>query len=115
MIKRLIALGLLVLMLVALFFGGAQPQAVNLVPAPWDKLAHITFFFMLTVLLIRYLSLSVVFGICLVLVVGVTDEVHQIFLPGRMAGWDDWLADLVGTGLGWCISVSKRERKLCQI
>ncbi len=114
MIQRLIALGLLVLMLVALFFGGAQPQAVNLVPAPWDKLAHIAFFFMLTVLLIRYLSLSVVFGICLVLVVGVADEVHQTFLPGRMADWDDWLADLVGTALGWSISVSKRERKLCQ-
>ena len=31
------ALILVVLMLAALFVGGAQPQAVGLVPAPWDK------------------------------------------------------------------------------
>ena len=38
--------------------------------------------------------------IMLALLVGAADEVHQSLLPGRVAGWDDWLADVVGTGLG---------------
>ena len=38
--------------------------------------------------------------IVLVLLVGAADEFHQSFLPGRVAGWDDWLADAVGTALG---------------
>ena len=112
MMERSIAVVLVVLMLIALFVGGAQPLAVGLVPVPWDKLAHAAFFFVLTALLIRYLSLPVVFGITLVLLVGVADEVHQIFLPGRMAGWDDWLADLVGAGLGWVISTRMCAKQL---
>jgi len=31
---------------------------------------------------------------------GVTDEIHQIFVPGREAGWLDAAADAVGTLLG---------------
>lgn len=27
---------------------------------------------------------------------GVSDEVHQIFVPGRTASIDDWIADVVG-------------------
>ena len=36
----------------------------------------------------------------LTLLVGAADEIHQHFLPGRVAGLDDWLADAVGAGLG---------------
>ena len=39
----------------------------------------------------------------LVLVAG-ADELHQLWLPGRMAGWDDWFADVAGITLaltGW--------------
>ena len=29
-------------------------------------------------------------------VYGITDEVHQLFVPGRFCDWADWLADTVG-------------------
>ncbi|MEK6632417.1 MAG: VanZ family protein [Nitrospirota bacterium] len=31
---------------------------------------------------------------------GVTDEVHQLFVPFRESSWQDWLADATGSGLG---------------
>jgi VanZ family protein len=105
-------MALLMLMLVALFVGGAQPQAVGIVPAPWDKLAHAVFFCVFAVLLSRAVSLPIGWIIILALLVGAVDEWHQLFLPGRMAGWDDWLADLVGAsvGLGW-IKLGERSIK----
>lgn len=97
---RWLALIVALLMLAALFVGGAQPQAVGLIPAPWDKLAHATFFFVFAFLLSRFVSLPIAVVIVLSLLVGAADEIHQSFLPGRVAGWEDWLADAVGTGLG---------------
>lgn len=99
---RWIALPVVMLMLAALFVGGAEPQAVGLFPAPWDKLAHVVFFFVFALLLARFVSLPVVLVIVLALLVGAADEMHQSFLFGRGAGWDDWLADVVGSGLGGC-------------
>lgn len=89
---------LLAMMLVSLFVGGAQHFAVGLFPAPWDKLAHATFFLVLAFLL-RYLSLPGIFVIAVAMLVGMADEILQAFLPGRTAGWDDWLADVVGATL----------------
>lgn len=96
---RSIAVSLVVLMLVVLFVGGAQPQAVGLVPAPWDKLAHAVFFFVFALLLARFVSLAIAWVIVFALLVGAADEIHQLFLPGREAGWDDWLADAIGVCL----------------
>lgn len=31
---------------------------------------------------------------------GITDEVHQLFVPFREAGWQDWAADTVGAVCG---------------
>lgn len=31
---------------------------------------------------------------------GVTDEVHQLLVPFREAGWQDWVADTAGAALG---------------
>jgi VanZ family protein len=100
MIVRSLAVTIVVLMLAALFVGGAQPIAVGLIPAPWDKLAHAAFFFVFALLLARFVSLPVALVIGLAMLVGAADEIHQAFLPGRVAGWDDWLADVVGAGLG---------------
>ncbi len=32
---------------------------------------------------------------------GLSDEFHQIFVPGRQAGMDDWIADALGVLFGW--------------
>jgi hypothetical protein len=36
---------------------------------------------------------------------GITDEVHQIFVPGRMPDPADWAADTVGAGLGVALAL----------
>jgi VanZ family protein len=33
-------------------------------------------------------------------VYGMTDEVHQAFIPFRESGWQDWLADTIGAVIG---------------
>lgn len=100
MVMRWLAAGVVVLMLLALFIGGAQPQAVGLFSAPWDKVAHGLYFFVLAFLLARFFSFSALWVVVLALLVAVADETHQMFLPGRVASWDDGLADAVGVGLG---------------
>lgn len=89
---------------VGLFYGGAQPVAVGLIPSPWDKLAHAGVF--------AVLAASVGYasgwrgrpmwwlGFTVALAVGAMDEFHQMMLPGRAAGWDDLTADAIGAVLG---------------
>ncbi len=89
---------------IGLFYGGAQPVAVGLIPAPWDKLAHAGVF--------AVLAASVGYasglrgrpmwwlGFAVALTVGAVDELHQMTLPGRAAGWDDLAADAFGAVLG---------------
>ena len=40
---------LLAAIVAAIFIAGAQPFAVNLIPAPWDKFAHAGIFFLICV------------------------------------------------------------------
>ena len=42
---------------------------------------------------------AVVLAIVTASVFGITDEVHQLFVPLREASWQDWLADTVGARL----------------
>lgn len=45
---------------------------------------------------------------------GVSDEVHQYFVPGRSASPYDALADLLGAGIVcglWYFKLSRRERQ----
>jgi VanZ family protein len=42
---------------------------------------------------------AVVLAILTASVYGLTDEVHQAFVPLRDASWQDWLADTVGAAL----------------
>ena len=99
------AMALLALWIVfGLFVGGAQPVAVGLVHAPWDKLAHAGVFSVLSVALGLASGLRgwrmILLAVGGTLLVGVLDEWHQVFLPGRQAGWDDLAADAVGSLLG---------------
>jgi len=109
-----------VAVLVALFAGGSQPQAAGLIPAPWDKLAHAAVFGVLTLSLGRGFSLSPVWAGVLAALFGVADELHQSSLPGRVAGVEDWLADLVGIGLAlavlhWQRRMVRREGRKVRI
>lgn len=81
---------------IGLFVLGAQPFAVGIVPAPYDKLAHALFFGFLFVVLNHSLRLPVALVIAIPLLVSLADELHQLGLPGRQPGIGDWLAGLVG-------------------
>jgi VanZ family protein len=43
---------------------------------------------------------AVVLAIVTASVYGITDEVHQAFVPFRESGWQDWLADTIGAMIG---------------
>jgi VanZ family protein len=43
---------------------------------------------------------AVVLAIVAASVYGVTDEVHQFFVPFRESSWLDWLADTIGAAIG---------------
>ena len=74
----------------------------------WDKLAHGGVYFILAVLLFRYLyfvrrvALKAVPGpaILIGIVYGLLDELHQLFIPNRSCTWQDMLANTVGICLG---------------
>ena len=102
--SRVVAAVLLAVITGALFIGGAQPFAVNLIPAPWDKFAHIALFALISAAIglasgrssVRMVLLAVVGALLL----GLLDEWPQGFLPGRNAGLDDLAADLLGAVAG---------------
>jgi N-acetylglucosaminyldiphosphoundecaprenol N-acetyl-beta-D-mannosaminyltransferase len=101
---RLLAALLLGLLCLGLLWGGAAPVAVGLFKPPWDKLAHLSVF----------AFIGMAFGMCTdargwrmvlwavaaAVAVGAIDELHQLALPGRDAGWDDLAADALGGLLG---------------
>lgn len=98
--------------LIGLFAGGAQPGAVNLIPQPWDKLAHTVVFALLAWAIGVASGLAgrqrlgiAFFGAVLI---GVFDEWHQMYLPGREPGWIDFAADAAGSFIGTAILGARR-------
>ncbi|MDP2025585.1 VanZ family protein [Sulfuriferula sp.] len=95
-----LALFIAAILLALYFWGNSQPEAVGLVPPPWDKLAHLLWYAVLAGLLLLGLGRR-----AWPWVLAGWDEWHQFALPGRMPGIDDWLADtlgmLVGVGVVW--------------
>jgi VanZ family protein len=45
-------------------------------------------------------SYAIFFAIITASLYGVTDEVHQFFVPFRESSWLDWLADTAGAAIG---------------
>lgn len=77
---------------------------------PWHALAYCG----LSILVVRACARGLparitlrtfLIALCAVVFYGITDEVHQMFVPGRTASVDDLLADaigaLIGAGLCW--------------
>lgn len=95
---RRVSLLCLVLLVAAIFIGGEQPGAGALFPAPWDKVVHVLAYGTIAVLAgMAFPGRALPIVVLIAVSIGAADEIHQIFLPGRQAGVDDWLADLVGS------------------
>jgi VanZ family protein len=90
--------------ILSLFIVGAHPIAVNLIPSPWDKLAHGCIFALLTCSVGMASGLQgwrrLFIAIGTALLAGALDEWHQVYLPGRQAAWSDMMADVAGTIVG---------------
>lgn len=75
-----------------------------------DKVEHFGAYFVLSLLItftfnlqtkIKILSKrAFIFSFIIVSFYGLFDEVHQLFIPGRMFDWWDLVADMVGALLG---------------
>jgi VanZ family protein len=48
----------------------------------------------------RVSSRAILFAIVTASLYGMTDEVHQLFVPFRESSWQDWLADTIGAVIG---------------
>lgn len=74
----------------------------------WDKLAHCAVYFILSILLFRYLflvrSLTIANSWKLGMLIGAAyaclDELHQIPIPNRLGTWQDFIADACGVAVG---------------
>jgi len=110
---HVLALFIAAVLLALYFWGNSQPEAAGLVPAPWDKLAHLTWYAVLAGLLLLGLGRRawpwVLVG---TLLLAGWDEWHQFALPGRSPGIDDWLADALGVvvGIGIGHAIGRRVR-----
>jgi VanZ family protein len=78
-------------------------------PRGSDKAAHLLEYGILGFLAARALLLSrprgslpgaILLGTVLAVLFGASDEIHQIFVPGRTAEWADLVADLLGALAG---------------
>ena len=84
-------------LVLGLLGGGATPLAVGLVPAPWDKLAHLATYATLGLLLAAGFSgRRPLLAGSLAFAIGVVDEAMQAFHPGRHADLADLAADAAG-------------------
>lgn len=94
---RLYSLIFLILLVLTIYIGGEQPGAGQLFLPPWDKVAHFITFGAIGVLAgFAWPNMSLPKIFLLVVVLGMSDEFHQLFLSGRVASLDDLAADGLG-------------------
>lgn len=109
------AAGVVLFIIANLFYHGAQPYAVGAIEAPWDKPAHVFVFFVLGAL--AWIAFAgrrfwLVFIVC-AMVAG-TDELAQLFNPGRDVAVSDWLADVAGVALSGLLMSNLRRATLAR-
>lgn len=88
--------------------GSALPTFSSL--PPWtDKVVHFCMYGMLGALLARVGVLEnwsrrrMIMTVVMVSLFGVLDELHQLFIPGRVAGVGDWVMDTSGSATGFAV------------
>lgn len=83
-----------------IFAGSAVPSSA--MPGRGGSLAHFVEFGVFGILLYRAFLLrqpglrAAVLSVLVASLYGITDELHQLFVPGRMTDPLDWLADTAG-------------------
>lgn len=110
------AWALVLLYMGAIFYLSHQPT----VPIPMrfphqDKVMHFGAYFLLAAFLAHAIfpaGLKRRFWLALVIasLYGVSDEIHQMFVPGRDASVLDWLADTAGAWMGAFLYLNSRKR-----
>jgi len=97
-------------LILALFIAGSQPQAAGLFVSPVDKVVHSLYFGIFTFAIVMSSTMPLKYAAILAAALGAADELHQMLLPGRMPGIDDWLADCFGAVIVVCIfSVTRKQ------
>jgi len=101
---------LLMAWLVLIFALSSIPNRIVVIepsPFPFDKVAHGIEYAVLAFIIAwlarrrwRSVALAMLLAIALSTLYGVTDELHQIVVPGRDAGLPDFYADVVGAIIG---------------
>jgi VanZ family protein len=91
-----LALALLYMLLI--FILSSRPGNQLGIPEPWDKVVHACAFGLLAFLWYRTLRSGWV-AWTIAALYGLSDELHQGFVPGRARDLEDWLADMVGAAL----------------
>jgi VanZ family protein len=105
----------------AIFYISSLHQA-PLPPGVSDKPAHAFGYLGFGVVIARALGgrlppritlRQALLGLALASLYGVTDEVHQHFVPGRSADIADWYSDSIGSAIGlfscWAWSILSRQ------
>ena len=97
-----------------IFYFSAQPNPEDLLPSflfedVSDKVLHAVEYGLLALVCYRAFRRgagplvarqALVLAIVTASVFGITDEVHQFFVPFRESTWQDWLADTIGAVIG---------------
>ena len=95
--------------MLAIFFVSGQQKIPDLPAGFSNHTGHLVAYAGLAVLLVRALAAARWSGvtasaarvaILIAALYGITDELHQKFVPGRTATVSDWIADLAGAILG---------------
>jgi len=123
---RVVAAVLAVLVAVAIFIGSSIPGSLSPAhPEFLNVIGHFSEYFLLAALITvatnapqRKLWIAALIGIAIASLYGVSDEFHQLFVPGRTSDQMDWVTDTVGALFGaatavWVISarIVNRSRR----
>ena len=96
-------------------------------PEGADKIVHFflyAFFAICTAWALRLTRLRhhkklIFFAVIIVALYGASDEFHQSFVSGRSSSFYDWLADLIGAGIGariaWQLALWKEKKYAAQL
>jgi VanZ family protein len=123
---RLLWLWLPVALDAALIFHLSSMPVLPTPPGPFtDKHFHFASYALLAALLVRALASGrlrditarvAIAAVLLATLYGVTDEIHQMFVPGRTAAIDDLAADALGAttaaGLLLAWAIIRRQRRV---